>query len=249
MTVTGSTKARHRHKSAHPAYEGNTFAYGLIKPAFALLIHLIYRCKAEGMENIPATGPTIVVLNHLHIFDPGVVMPLISRRIVTLAAVKWETHPIFGRLLRWAGSIFVRRGEVDRVALRSCLEVLEGGGLLAIAPEGTRSNTGALQRAKPGIAYLAIRTNATLVPLAHWGVERLADWKRLKRPTCHAVIGRPFKLPAPEGKVTSDELQELTDLVMIEHGRLLPPSYRGFYAERIAAVEAGHDTGPSVIPV
>ncbi|MBM3187163.1 MAG: 1-acyl-sn-glycerol-3-phosphate acyltransferase, partial [Chloroflexi bacterium] len=118
-----------------------------------------------------------------------------------------------------------------------------------IAPEGTRSRTGTMQRAKPGIAYLALRTNAVLVPVAHWGVEKLSDWKRLRRPTCRVVIGRPFRLPTIEGKPGTEELQALADLIMVEHGRLLPPEYRGVYADDIAAAEAGQSKGLAVIPV
>lgn len=248
MTATIPPQAHSRRKFESSVHEGSAWAYGTLKPIFTFLMHILYRYHAEGLENIPSSGPTILVVNHLHIFDPGVVMPLVSRRIVTLAADKWQHHFLFGRMLRWAGVIFVRRGEVDRVALRACLDVLKRGGVLAIAPEGTRSRAGALQRAKPGIAYLATRTNAVLVPIAHWGVERLSDWKRLKRPECRVVIGRPFRLVPTQGKLTTAQLQELADAIMIQHGRLLPPSYRGVYAEQIAALEAGEDLALPLIP-
>jgi len=111
--------------------------------------------------------------------------------------------------------------------------------VLAMAPEGTRSRNGAMQRAKPGIAYLALRTDAVIVPVAISGTERLRDWLRLKRPILRVVMGAPFRLPQPEGKPSAAELQHLADLVMIRLGLELPESYRGYYADQIAAVESG----------
>jgi 1-acyl-sn-glycerol-3-phosphate acyltransferase len=234
MTVSASVR---RHLRA--TYQTSPVVYQIMKWVFTRIMHIVYDYRATGQENFPPSGPTIIAVNHLHLFDPGAVMPAVPRKIVTLAADKWERNWVLGTLLRLAGVIFVRRGEVDRVALRDCLSVLSEGGVLAVAPEGTRSRTAALQRAKAGIAYLATRTNAVVVPVAFWGVERIGDWKRLKRPTCNVVVGRPFRLPQIKGKPSTEELQQMADLIMIRTGMLLPPSYRGVYAERIAAIESG----------
>jgi len=131
---------------------------------------------------------------------------------------------------------------VDRQALRACLDVLEKGEVLALAPEGTRSRKHALQRAKPGIAYLATRTGAFIVPVSVWGVERIGDWRRLIRPACHVVIGAPFRLPEVVGRATAAQLQHFADLIMLRLGLALPVSYRGVYGDRIAAIEAGESS-------
>jgi 1-acyl-sn-glycerol-3-phosphate acyltransferase len=128
---------------------------------------------------------------------------------------------------------------VDRDALRAAFEVLKEGGVLAVAPEGTRSRVGSMQQAKPGLAYLATRANAAIVPMGFWGIEQLRDWKHLRRPNCRLVIGKPFCFPTSTERVSTDRLQELTDLAMIKIGLLIPSQYRGVYAERIAAVAEG----------
>lgn len=197
-------------------------------------MRLVYRYRSRGQENLPDRGPAMLVVNHLHIFDPGAVVAAIPQQLVTLAAGKWRDHLVINTLLRIAGVIFVKRGEVDRQALRACLEVLESGGILAIAPEGTRSETGQLQRGKPGVAYLAAKADVPLIPVAHWGVENLSQWKRLHRPQCQVVIGEPFRLPPTEGRLTRERLQALADFVMVQIGKLLPEHYHGFYAEQIA---------------
>lgn len=243
MSVNAAAQRRPR-----ATYQTSPVVYRIMRWIIGGLMRLLYRYEVKGQENLPAHGPMILAVNHLHLFDPGAVMPAVPHKIVTLAADKYMHHPILGGLLRAAGVIFVRRGEVDRQALQACLDVLKRGWVLAVAPEGTRSKTGGLQRAKPGIAYLALRTNATIVPIAFWGVERIGDWKRLKRPSCHVVIGRPFRLPQPAGKATTDQLQELADAIMVRIGLMLPPSYRGVYAERIAAVEAGQSDEPALGP-
>jgi len=242
MTATARVKSRRR-----PTYETSPFVYRIMKCIFSGLMRTVFRYRASGQESFPSSGPVIVAVNHLHFVDPPAVMLAVPRKTVTLAANKWRRSPIVRSILRLAGVVFVRRGEVDRQALRGCLDVLAKGGVLGVAPEGTRSKTGALQRAKPGVAYLAFRSKAPIVPVAFWGTERLRDWVRLKRPTCRAVVGRPFRLPEFSEKPTTEELQHFADLIMIRVGLLLPASYRGVYAERCAAVERGESTELSVL--
>lgn len=222
-------------------YETSPRLYRFLKWVLGWIMRVLYVYRIEGQENVPQHGAFILAVNHLHLFDPLATAPAIPRQIVTLTAAKWQGKGLVGWFLRSAGSIFVRRGEVDRRALRFCREVLDRGQALAIAPEGTRSPTHALQRAKPGIAYLAVRTGAPIVPVSVYGVEKLDAWRRLKRPRCTVVIGEPFHLPESEGKVNTERLQYLSDLVMLRIAAGLPESYRGVYADAVAAVASGHD--------
>ena len=90
--------------------------YRILRFIISGLVRIVYRYHAEGMENVPPSGPVILVVNHLHLFDPGVVATAISRKIVTLAAGKWRDHIVINTFLKLAGVIFVKRGEVDRRA-------------------------------------------------------------------------------------------------------------------------------------
>ena len=220
-------------------YEASPIIYQLMKWIITALVHFLYRYTVIGKENVPRHGPLIVAVNHLHMLDPGIVAPAIPRQIITLAAGKWKEHFAVRSFLQLAGVIYVRRGKVDRRALRACLDILHQGRVLALAPEGTRSRTGMLQRAKPGITYLATKAGAVILPVGFWGVEKIGQWKRFKRPQCHITIGRPFRLPRLPGERTADTLQDMADKVMLRIGLLLPEAYRGVYAKRIAAIEAG----------
>jgi len=234
--MTASTAARRRLR---PPYETSPATYRVLRRIVALIMGLFYRYEVVGTENVPPCGPIVVAVNHLHLFDPFAVAARIDRQIVTLAASKWRSNLFVGAFLKYAGTIFVKRGEVDRQALRACLDVLSHGKALAVAPEGTRSRTGGLQRGKPGIAYLATRTDTAILPVAIAGTQRLSDWLHFRRPVCRGVVGKPLHLDRPAGKPTTDDLQEMADEIMVRIGVMLPEEYWGAYAEWIAAT-LGH---------
>lgn len=203
----------------------------LLRWLIYVLARILTRFEVHGAEKIPATGPTLLTMNHLHWLDPPIGFLIVSRPAVMFAADKWERRPVIGDLLRFTQStIFVARGEVDRKALGKALEVLKAGGLLAIAPEGTRSKTGALQQGHEGPAYLASRTGAVIVPVGAYGQEKaVACWKRLRRPRIVVQVGEPYVLPGTPNKAKSAELKAYTDETMRRIAELLPPEYRGMY--------------------
>lgn len=191
------------------------------------LLGLLTQWEVTGLERVPRQGPFIVITNHLSMVDPPALMAALPCRITALAASKYIRHP-FGFLLGSADVIFVRRGQVDRKALRQALAALASGKVLGIAPEGTRSKTGALQRGKPGVAYLALRTNVPILPVAITGTERVfRDLLHLRRAHVRLVVGQPFRLTQPED--ADRPLQALTDEMMQRLAGLLPPEYRGVY--------------------
>ena len=216
--------------------DGKDRRYWLVQDFFTLVYRLLMHIEVTGRENLNVEGPCLVIANHLSVFDPPLVGTLLPRRGWALAAEKYRHHLLFAPVLHFVGVIFVRRGEVDRQALRAALKVLREGGLLAIAPEGTRSQTGQLQQAKEGVAYLASRTNATIVPVAVAGTEKvIGTLKRLRRPRVQVIIGEPFKLPPVARAAKGPQLVNYTDLIMCRLATLLPESYRGYYRDRCAS--------------
>lgn len=218
---------------------------------FRALVRLIFtvaaRMDVRGLENIPAAGPFIVASNHMHVFDLPVIFVVIPHRQTVFAASKWRGK-FAGWLMRVFGNaIFVERGEPDRRAITQALKVLANGGVLGVAPEGTRSRTGGLLRGKSGTVYLASRTGAPILPLVAWGQEQvLGAWARLRRPTIHVRIAPLMALPPEAGQAKTSDLARYTDDLMMTLARMLPPQYRGFYADRVAADELtdrGLETG------
>lgn len=204
--------------------------YRIVRIIISLIYRLLARMEVVGTENVPQEGPCIVICNHLSSFDPPLLLVAVPLRMTVLAADKYRGHPIFGPFLSSMGAIYVRRGEVDRQALRACLDVLREGGVIGIAPEGTRSTTGALQEGRTGVAYLASRAGVPILPVAITGTEKLpASLKRLRRGQMKAVIGEPFTLPTTEGKARGEQLKEFTKLIMRRLASMLPEEHRGVY--------------------
>ena len=134
----------------------------LVKP-FALLL---YGLRHEGRDNIPRRGSFIIASNHLHLIDPGL-HGLCSRRTFKTMAKNELMHAgIFTVLLKTLGAFGVKRGTGDKAALDQAVEFLNAGDGLLIFPEGTRSKTGELGAFKPGVAYIAKKTNAPIIPAA-----------------------------------------------------------------------------------
>jgi 1-acyl-sn-glycerol-3-phosphate acyltransferase len=203
-----------------------------LRQSALLVLNLLTRWEVHGAEKIPASGATLYAMNHLHWLDPAIGIAIVQRPAKMFAADKWERRFPIGEVLRWSQRvIFVARGEVDRRALAEALEVLKDGGMLAIAPEGTRSKTGALQQGHEGPAYLASRTGACIVPVAAWGQEKaVACWTRLRRPHITVIVGDPYVLPGTPNKAKGGQLLAYTDDLMHRIAELLPAEYRGVYA-------------------
>jgi 1-acyl-sn-glycerol-3-phosphate acyltransferase len=192
------------------------------------VLRCLVRLEVAGLEHLPRDGPFVLAANHLHALDPAIGLLLVPRRVTGVAKDKWSRPP-FGWLLEAMGDV-VYVGERRRGAMRRLVEVLRSGGVVAILPEGTRSPTHALGRGQPGVALLAARAPAPVVPAAAYGQERAAAcWTRLRRAPVRVRIGPPIVLPT--GAHDRQRLQELSDEVMRAIAAMLPPEYRGVYGD------------------
>ena len=215
-----------------------TFRQQLTNSALHGLTSLMCRVDAAQLERVPEQGPLILVANHVNFLEiPVLYTRLGTRPIVAFAKAETWDSLLIRCLFDLSRAIPVRRGEADTIALRRAGQVLETGHILAVAPEGTRSGDGFLQRGHPGVVMLALRTGAPLLPMAYYGGERLRhNLPRLKRTDFRVVVGQPFYLHA-EGKVTREMRQQMVDEIMYQLAALLPPAYRGYYSDLSAATE------------
>jgi len=132
--------------------------YRTLRSIVRFIMKFIARIEVHGMEKMPA-GNVIVAANHLGRLDTAVLLCVLDREdIIMPIAEKYKNHPIFGAIGRAANGIWLNRFEADYSALRKILERMEQGGLLIIAPEGTRSKTEAMQEGKMGVAFLASKS-------------------------------------------------------------------------------------------
>lgn len=208
--------------------------YRLVRAIIGSLVRLFCRLDVRGLEHVPDTGPYLLLINHLHWLDAPLLMTAFPHRAWVFAAAKRENHWFFGPLFRSLDAIFVRRGEVDRKALRKALSVLKGGGVLGVAPEGTRSPTGGLQKGRSGAAYLAYHSRVRMVPVVATGqMAVFPPWKRLRRAPLQVVFGPAFGPPeTSEGKKPSGaEIRALTEEIMYRLSAMLPAEHRGVYSD------------------
>ena len=159
----------------------------------------------EGLENVPRTGAVILAINHISNADAFVtgswITPrLRTRRIHWLGKKELFDWPVFGSIASRGGIHPVDRSTADVEAFRLATRILEAGDVLIIFPEGTRSPDGALQVPKDGLAVLALRTNAAVVPIGINGTDRVWPKGRklpipIPRRTITVRIGTPFHAP------------------------------------------------------
>lgn len=198
-----------------------------------ILFKLLTRVEVSGLENLPERGGCIVAVNHLSRLDPPLLFILINRPDLTaLAADKYKRYPFFRELINAVNGIWIHREDADFRALKAARDYLAQGGMLGIAPEGTRSKTGGLLPGKPGVAYLADKAGVPVVPVAIYGTEG-AIYKvfLLKRPKLTVRIGKPIHFAPIPRQDRERALQQNTDEIMCQIAAMLPPQYRGVYAD------------------
>lgn len=187
---------------------------------------LFFRMKVHGLENFPGEGGVMLVSNHASNVDPPLVGCFLPRPIYTLAKAELTSIPLFGPfLVRGCYAIPLRRVGVDRRAMKKCVDLMKGGEIVSMFPEGTRTWDGELQRGKPGSAMIAVQSGATCVPVYIDGSYRVwPRWRWYPLPRkIDIYYGEPFELPErAAGQSSKDYYQQCADEMMRRIAALRP---------------------------
>jgi 1-acyl-sn-glycerol-3-phosphate acyltransferase len=170
---------------------GYRIAAVVVKP----LMRAWFRIRLVGKEHIPETGPVILASNHRSNMDPVLLASALRRPVAFMAKAELFVGPL-GWILHWIGQFPVRRGGIDREALRQTDAVLARGSMLGLFPEGTRGE-GTFAAVHPGLAYIVVRQRCPVLPVAILGTERVRrrfGWLPLASPV-RIVVGPPIDLP------------------------------------------------------
>jgi 1-acyl-sn-glycerol-3-phosphate acyltransferase len=207
--------------------------------AFRVGLAGLTRVRVEGaVDEIPRTGPVIIAANHSSNLDVPVLgsslMPRIGRRFQWLGKKELFDWPIVGWVARNGGVHAIDRSAADVDAFRLAARILEEGHVLFVFPEGTRSRDGALGEGRDGVAVLALRTGAPIVPVGVTGsYERWPRGQKLPHPggRVTARVGSPFRLAdeLPPDLDRRAAKTAATDLIMRRIAALLPERQRGRY--------------------
>jgi 1-acyl-sn-glycerol-3-phosphate acyltransferase len=205
------------------------FFFFISKCAVRSFFWLFTSWHINGRENIPRTGPVILVGNHMTFAEPCIAVLLLARESRFAAKEGFFRNPIFRWIMTSYGSFPVYQGRPDRETLRKMEGFLAQGLALGLFPEGTRSQNDALIPAFNGAALIARHTNVPILPLGIHGTEKMRgiSWY-FKRPVIEIRFGKVFQLPPKNGKV---DREADTRLIMENIAELLPPEYHGVYSK------------------
>ncbi len=227
-------------KNLYEPYNTPPVLYHALRWVTTLIVAVAIHLRVFGLRNVPARGAFILASNHLAWTDIPLIAVRLHRKVVYMAKEEYFS----GRMLwvvRFLGAFPVKRGEGDRQALRAGEEQLKKGNMLGMFPEGTRSRTRTMAKGHAGLGMIALRTGVPVVPVAIWGSEKM--FKEF-RPPVTICYGNPIVFKPRGEKITREDIDEATDRVMRSIASMLPPEYRGVYAEQSQMTGATAEDSP-----
>lgn len=208
----------------------------ILHPMLRTVVSWFSKIEARGLEHIPDSGSTLLMGNHISFMDPVILTSAVPHRfVISMAKAETLDKALTRSMLRLWGNFIVNRGEIDRAALTTAIELLKNDSLLWIAAEGTRHPAG-MEEAKSGVSYIAHKANALIVPTAICGVQ---DWaeriKGFKRADGLVNFGRPFRFKIPAGERLSRVVRDqMITEAMYQVALTMPEEYadhRGVYSD------------------
>jgi 1-acyl-sn-glycerol-3-phosphate acyltransferase len=188
----------------------NLLLYHLFKwTAVSPMLHLYFRGRIHGAEQVPMSSKLIVVANHASDFDPPLLSAAVRRPVSYMAKEELFKVPVLRQAIRLYGAYPVKRGSPDRSAIRAALKQLEQGWAVGIFLQGTRTVDGRIPSPKIGAALIAARAQASLLPVSLWGTHEIfKKGSALPRPVPLTIrIGEPI---APPTSTDRQELEAIT---------------------------------------
>lgn len=170
-----------------------------------MMFYTIFRLQVQGKENIPSTGPVVLCANHISLLDPPLVGTPLQRKVHYMAKAELFRIPVLGWLITQFGAFPVKRGGVSKESIRLALQTLKDGNMMGIFPEGSRSNAGGM--GKKGAASLALKSKATVIPVAIIG--SYVPFRRMR-----IIYGKPVDLNEFARDASSEALEKATEKIM-----------------------------------
>ena len=191
--------------------------YIIIKSFSLIIFKLIFRFKIIDGENIPKTGPFVIVANHSSLLDGFVLVASVKPKVTFMSAAYLFKMPFVGNILRGVGAIPVQGKGSDIKLIKKAMKVLQTGGVLGIFPEGRITNEKDSFSAKAGAAYLAVKAEVPIIPMAIKGANKAlpvgAKFPKLNK--IEVKIGRPISY-SREIKLNKKILEDTVNSYMKE---------------------------------
>ena len=218
MSVTGVPGGSPGEGADEPAFEVDTRLtpiYGFLRILVRGLNRLLFRTTVVGADRVPAQGPVIIAPVHRSFIDFFVTSEVTRRKLHYMAKDSLWDNEMLARLLPAIGAFPVHRGSADREALRRAQQVLEAGEVLILFPEGERRSGPVVSDLHEGVAFLAARTGATVVPVGIGGsASVMPKGRKIPRPRhIHLEVGEPLVAPARTGggRIARSRIHQFTE--------------------------------------
>lgn len=173
------------------------------------MLHTYFRIRIDGAENVPQSGPLVVVSNHASYFDPPVVSISVGRPVAYMAKEELFKVPVLAQVIKLYGAYPVNRGTADRTAIRSALERIENGWAVGVFLDGTRTPDGRITDPKRGAALLAAKAKVPILPVSLWGTQKILQ-KGSMIPQAVPITVRIGNLIDAPSSTNKDELLDIT---------------------------------------
>ena len=202
------------------------------------IMKLYFRLRIEGRENLPKEGACIIVANHTSFLDPILICGILPRIIHYMTYAYFYYLPQLHWICKRVYCIPLKKDGKDISALKKALRLLKDGEIVGIFPEGARSETGKLAKAKPGVALIALKANVPIIPIGIRGAyEALPKGSKFPKPHPITInFGKPFMIQDYMDVNTqkSSELQQkITDLIMSKIAEVC--SSTGAFTQKVTA--------------
>ena len=229
-------------------------AYWVLKAVLTPILRLLFKVRVEGKGQVPPSGPAILASNHLS-FSDSIFLPMVLRRRITFVAkAEYFEKKKTAWFFRAVGQIPIKRegGSASQRALDSAMEVLHGGGLFGIYPEGTRSPDGCLYKGHTGVARLALKSGAPVLAVAMVGTREAQPIGQVKPNFFSPItirISKPMQFERYAGRGDDPRvLRQITDEVMFDLRALSDQEYVDRYAKRGEVVDVTGEATVGSLP-
>lgn len=182
--------------------------FKLVRFLVKCFMYVFFRLKIHNKENFPKDGAAIVALNHRSYWDVPLCATVFPRQLFFMAKQELFSKPFLGGIIKWAGAFPVNRGTADVAAVKTAMKVLKNGDCMAIFPEGRRVREGEPHEIKSGVAMIAERTKAPVIPIAIKG--KYGFLRKIE-----IFVGEPVYVRSEDGtKLSHDEIYEFSRQIM-----------------------------------
>ena len=169
--------------------------YNLVRVVLTLPTLLLYRTRAIGTENVPASGPLLLAPNHFSQMDHFFAAVYLRRKVRFMAKSQLFGPPVLTQIYKYGGVFPIRRGHHDEEAFETVYTILDRGGMVLVYAEGGRSRSRNLGEPRPGIGRIALESGVPVVPVAIHGSAAVRSWRKLRFPKVTVQFGEPLAFP------------------------------------------------------